>query len=68
MKVNSKMIFIMDMAALFIQMETIILEIGWMERDQAMGNQQTNQGGFMKDSGKIASSQGINEIKSVKSI
>ena len=38
MKVNSKMIFIMDMAALFIQMETIILEIGWMERDQAMEN------------------------------
>jgi len=38
MKVNSKMISIMDMADIFIQMATIILEIGRMERDKVGAN------------------------------
>jgi hypothetical protein len=38
MKVNSKMISIMDMADIFIQMVTIILEIGRMERDKVGAN------------------------------
>lgn len=55
MKVNSKMTSTMVMGDLFIQMETITLEIGLMERDQGTESWLTNQVGYMKASGSTAS-------------
>lgn len=69
MKDNLKMIYIMAMDVLFIQMETIILEIGQMARDLAMENWWINQVVFMRGNGRIVSSLENNETKkSVKSI
>ena len=55
MKANSKMISIMDMAGIFIQMVTIILVIGKMERDKDGVNQLISQEKYMKECGSIVS-------------
>ena len=55
MKVNSKMISIMDMVDIFIQMATFIQVIGKMERDKDGGNQQISQEKYMKECGSTVS-------------
>ena len=62
MKVNLKMIYTMDMEDSFIQMVTIILETGLMERDLDTENLQISRVGFMKVNGNIANSWEINDI------
>ncbi len=62
MKASLKMIYTMAMEDLFIQMETIILETGLMEKDLDMESLQINRVGFMKDNGNIANSWEINDM------
>ena len=62
MKVNLKMIYTMDMEDSFIQMVTIILGTGLMERDLDTENLQISRVGFMKVNGNIANSWEINDI------
>lgn len=62
MKVSLKMIYTTGMEDLFIQMETIILETGLMEKDLDMESQQISQVGFTKDNGNIANLWEINDI------
>ena len=62
MKASLKMIYTMAMEDLFIQMETIILETGLMEKDLDMESLQISLVGFMKDNGNIANSWEINDI------
>lgn len=65
MKANLKTMSTTVTEDLFIQTETITLEIGWMERDQDTENWQTNQAGCMKVSGSTASSWEINDLYSL---
>lgn len=53
MKVNSKMIFIMDMVGVYILMEITMQEIGKMGKDKIGVNLLIDQENLIKECGKI---------------
>lgn len=66
MKDSSKMTFIMAMEDIFIPMETSILVIGKMERDQDGENQSTSPGKSMRECGSTVNSWAAEYLSNLK--